>query len=473
MASESHTAVFSDKLDWQHTTIDVFSHFADEPWAMLLDSADAKHPDSRHDIIVCDPLATVITTANQTDITHRQTVMTDNLAAPITNQLGSCPFTTLRTALDHYFPDNKTSMLPFSGGAMGAFSYDLGRHIERFDTIANNDINLAEMNIGLYAWALIYDNQQQQWHLVHYHGAKAFNRTREHIERRLQQACSHKTFNLTRPWQAQISQTEYRAKFERVQQYLHSGDCYQINLTQRFAAPYQGSEWLAYTKLRGCNAAPFSAFIKLAEQSVLSISPERFIQLQGSKIQTKPIKGTRPRFTDPQQDSAAANDLRNAEKDRAENLMIVDLLRNDIGKVAAPGSVAVPKLFDVESFPAVHHLVSTVTAQLADNIDASQLLRACFPGGSITGAPKIRAMQIIEELEPSRRSLYCGSIGYISQDGNMDTSITIRTLVADQGNLYCWAGGGIVADSDVDAEYQETYDKVSKILPILAADTAD
>ncbi|MGL5026025.1 MAG: anthranilate synthase component I family protein, partial [Shewanella oncorhynchi] len=165
----------------------------------------------------------------------------------------------------------------------------------------------------------------------------------------------------------------------------------------------------------------------------------------------------------------AANTLANSPKDRAENVMIVDLLRNDIGKVAASGSVRVPHLFEIESFPAVHHLVSTVTAKLDSRFTASDLLRAAFPGGSITGAPKIRAMEIIEELEPSRRSLYCGSMGYISQDGQMDTSITIRTIVAEQGKLYCWAGGGIVADSEVDAEYQETFDKISRILPLLGA----
>ena len=254
-----------------------------------------------------------------------------------------------------------------------------------------------------------------------------------------------------------------------MQQYLHSGDCYQINLTQRFQADYQGDEWQAYRTLRQANGAPFSAFIRLEHNCILSISPERFIALDSNRhIETKPIKGTLPRSADEQQDRELAKQLAGSEKDRAENLMIVDLLRNDIGKVASPGSVAVPHLFAIESFPAVHHLVSTVTAELAPGYQATDLLRAAFPGGSITGAPKIRAMEIIEELEPSRRSLYCGAIGYLSQDGKMDSSITIRTLVADSGQLYCWAGGGIVADSDVDAEYQETYDKVSRILPLLA-----
>ncbi|MGL6026381.1 MAG: anthranilate synthase component I family protein, partial [Vibrio sp.] len=211
-----------------------------------------------------------------------------------------------------------------------------------------------------------------------------------------------------------------------------------------------------------------SAFLRLPQGTILSVSPERFLQLVDRVIETKPIKGTRPRSNDPLQDAALIQDLASAEKDQAENLMIVDLLRNDIGRVATPGSVQVPKLFAIESFPAVHHLVSTIRATLDTPYQAADLLRACFPGGSITGAPKVRAMQIIEELEPQRRSAYCGSIGYLSRHGSMDTSITIRTLVAYQQQLYAWAGGGLVADSQAEAEYQETLDKLSRILPTLA-----
>ncbi|MDF4536337.1 aminodeoxychorismate synthase component I, partial [Vibrio parahaemolyticus] len=223
---------------------------------------------------------------------------------------------------------------------------------------------------------------------------------------------------------------------------------------------YTGSEWQAYLKLEKGNQAPFSAFLRLPQGAILSVSPERFLQVCDRVIETKPIKGTRPRHADKQQDALLKQDLVSAEKDQAENLMIVDLLRNDIGRVAKPGSVHVPKLFDVESFPAVHHLVSTIRATLDEQYQAADLLRACFPGGSITGAPKVRAMEIIEELEPHRRSAYCGSIGYLSRHGKMDTSITIRTLVAYQKQLYAWAGGGLVADSEGAAEYQETLDKL-------------
>ncbi|MCE9678754.1 aminodeoxychorismate synthase component I [Shewanella sp. AS1] len=453
-------------LDWNHTTTELFSHFAHLPWAMLLDSADAEHIDAKYDIIVAMPVATLVTQGEQTTLCH---VKPDGYNE-VEHSLDE-PFILLKQAINQYFPKPIHCDLPFSGGALGAFSYDLGRRLESLPSSAAQDIGLPEMNIGLYLWALVFDNTLKQWSLVHYCGDSALKTQLDAIEQILATSKSlsnQSPFSLTRPWQAQIDKQQYTEKFNAVQAYLNSGDCYQINLTQRFEAEYSGDEWQAYLKLRASNKAPFSAFIRLNEHALLSISPERFIQLRGDEIQTKPIKGTMARSLDPIQDGQAKQQLADSEKDRAENLMIVDLLRNDIGKVAQSGSVAVPKLFDIESFPAVHHLVSTVTARLDKQYHGCDLLRAAFPGGSITGAPKIRAMEIIEELEPSRRSLYCGSIGYLSQDGQMDTSITIRTLVAESPRLYCWAGGGIVADSQLDAEYQESYDKVSKILPILA-----
>lgn len=279
-----------------------------------------------------------------------------------------------------------------------------------------------------------------------------------------QQPAPAQTFMLTSGWRSNMSAAEYAEKFARVQAYLQSGDCYQVNLAQRFQATYRGDEWQAFTRLNASNKAPFSAFVRLEQGAILSLSPERFIHLAEGTIQTRPIKGTLPRLADPDADRQQAEKLAASPKDRAENLMIVDLMRNDIGRVAEPGSVRVPELFVVEPFPAVHHLVSTITARLPASRTACDLLRAAFPGGSITGAPKVRAMEIIDELEPHRRNAWCGSIGYISLCGTMDTSITIRTLTACDGNLYCSAGGGIVADSQVDAEYQETFDKVNRIL---------
>ncbi|MEF1297205.1 aminodeoxychorismate synthase component I [Vibrio parahaemolyticus] len=374
------------------------------------------------------------------------------------------PFTLLHQLQEQWLPHvelNKELDLPFVGGALGYFSYDLGRRVETMPEQAEKDLNTPDMAVGLYEWAVVVDHKLKKAYLVGQNIEQAWQwLDKQEVEQSVD-------FALSGDWQSNMTKESYAIRFDKVQEYLLSGDCYQINLAQRFNAPYQGSEWQAYLKLESANQAPFSAFIRMPESSILSISPERFLELKDRVIETKPIKGTRPRSEDPKQDNANAHDLQTAEKDQAENLMIVDLLRNDIGRVASPGSVHVPKLFDIESFPAVHHLVSTIRANLDEQYSPADLLRACFPGGSITGAPKVRAMQIIEELEPHRRSAYCGSIGYISRHGRMDTSITIRTLVAENHKLYAWAGGGVVADSDCASEYQETLDKLSKILPAL------
>lgn len=466
MAIRASKQLASRQLDWTLSTAAVFQHFAADNWAILLDSANAPHQDAKFDIICANPIATLVTQGALSDI---QRVLPE-LDLLVEIDASDDPFALVNILLTHWYPDPLASEFPFSGGAMGSFSYDLGRRIETIASSAKQDIQLPEMNIGFYDWALIFDYQRQHWYLVHYRGEEALDIELKNIHAKINNRPITTSFNLTSPWTAQISKPQYIDKFAAIQTYLHRGDCYQINLTQRFEAGYKGDEWRAYCQLRHANKAPFSAFMRLPHNAILSISPERFIQLRGDNIQTKPIKGTLPRHAEPLLDAKAALTLANSPKDRAENVMIVDLLRNDIGKVATAGSVRVPHLFEIESFPAVHHLVSTVTATLSPKYSACDLLRAAFPGGSITGAPKIRAMEIIEELEPSRRSLYCGSMGYISQDGQMDTSITIRTLVAEQGKLYCWAGGGIVADSEVNAEYQESFDKVSRILPLLGAD---
>jgi para-aminobenzoate synthetase component 1 len=267
--------------------------------------------------------------------------------------------------------------------------------------------------------------------------------------------------------QSNLDRSGYASAFARVQDHIWAGDCYQINLTQRFRARVQGDPWYAYLNLRRTNPAPYSAYLDLPFGQILSSSPERFLTLRGGYVETKPIKGTRPRSTDPARDLALAQSLRASEKDRAENVMIVDLLRNDLGKVCVPGSVRAHPLFSIESFASVHHLVSTISARLAPERHPVDLIRACFPGGSITGAPKLRAMQIIESLEPHRRSVYCGCIGYIGFDGGMDLNIAIRTLLRSGEWIYAWAGGGIVADSEVESEYQESLDKAAALLEIL------
>ncbi len=430
----------------------LFAPISHQVGSVLLQSATSDHPDGRYDILATQPQALIEFTQQQGQITT---------ATQITH-IQQDPFEFLNLALQSLpsSPSNAQT-LPFTGGFIGLWGYDLGRQIESLPNQAKDDIDLADMAIGLYNWAVIVDHHLQKAYCV---GVDAKQR---YYELTQLSAPPSLPFALTRPWQSNMTKQSYEQKFNQVKDYIYAGDCYQINLAQRFSARYQGDLWQAYQKLATHNGGPFSAFMNFSNSTLLSVSPERFIKLDGTNMETKPIKGTRPRMVVPKQDALIKQELANAEKDQAENLMIVDLLRNDFGKVAQAGSVCVPKLFDIESFPAVHHLVSTVSAQLQPEYNAVDLLKACFPGGSITGTPKVRAMQIIEELEPHRRNAYCGSMGYVSINGKMDTSITIRTLIAHNQHLYAWAGGGLVADSLASAEYQETLDKLAKILPIL------
>jgi len=450
----SATAPNLKSLPYTPTTLlELFAPLAQHPWAMLLHSGFAEHSHNRFDILVAAPKVTLTTRGQITEICRGMEEQ----------QSQEDPFQLLQQQLEqqNQHPAANTD-LPFQGGALGLFGYDLGRRVEKLPQMAQADIALPDMAVGIYDWALIADHHKKTLTLLSYGDT----------EQRWQWLCSQQSepqqdFTLTSRWQANMTRQQYGEKFQRIQQYLRSGDCYQINLAQRFSADYQGDEWQAFQQLNASNRAPFSAFLRLPDNAVLSVSPERFLWLENQQIQTRPIKGTLPRLADAEQDAQQAQRLANSAKDRAENLMIVDLLRNDIGRVAEPGSVKVPELFVVEPFPAVHHLVSTITALLPERTPATELLRACFPGGSITGAPKVRAMEIIEELEPQRRNAYCGSIGYISACGTMDTNITIRTLFTESGRIYCSAGGGIVADSQEQAEYQETFDKVGRILPQL------
>ncbi len=457
------------------TPLDLFTPLANMPWAMWLDSGQSEHIDACFDILVWQPEVTLCTYGDKTHIHHTKT---DKIAISEDDPLSLLE--NVQQQILTKLPSSKQK-LPFLGGALGYFSYDLGRRFEKLPTQAEQDINLPEMAVGIYSQAIIFDHKRKQYFLICQEekrpALESFLQT--FIKAKQSQAKEQDNFVLTSSWQSNMDKASYIEKFNQVQQFLSSGDCYQINLSQRFSANYQGNEFQAYLALRRENKAPFSAFIRLERAAILSVSPERFLQLSQGRVQSKPIKGTMPRSTDKQQDKKNALQLASSIKDRAENVMIVDLLRNDISKVCKANSVVVPKLFDIESFPAVHHLVSTVEGQLAEQYDACDLLRGAFPGGSITGAPKIRAMEIIEQLEPHRRSVYCGSIGYISNCGTMDTSITIRTLICQEseeenrhGKIYCSAGGGLVADSIATSEYQETFDKVNRILPVLSKFTA-
>ena len=434
-------------LPYRANPADYFAAIRHAPGAVLLDSGRPSAERGRFDLLSAWPLdeLTVAPDERGSDFLQR---LRNNLA-----RLGEA-------TLAHD--------LPFAGGLIGYLSYDFGRHLENLPSRALDDLHLPDARFGLYDWALISDHQQATSQLV-FHPTLADSERQRLIQLFSQPAVAvGEPFRLQAPMQADLSAEQYCQAIERIQQYIQAGDCYQVNFSQRFRAPCQGDPWTAYCALRLACPTPFSGFQSLPDGgAVLSLSPERFVKVTERLVETRPIKGTRPRGLTPGEDAANAAELLASPKDRAENLMIVDLLRNDLGRTCRTGSVRVPELFSLESYPNVHHLVSSVTGELAADRDALDLIAGSFPGGSITGAPKIRSMQIIDELEPTRRGLYCGSLLYLDVRGEMDSSIAIRSLLVKDGQVCCWGGGGIVADSEWQAEYQESITKVKVLLDTL------
>ncbi|WP_250658385.1 aminodeoxychorismate synthase component I [Alkalimarinus coralli] len=324
---------------------------------------------------------------------------------------------------------------------------------------------------GIYQWNLINDIENRTTYLAFHHTCPP--QLREKLtsifytgsDDSLAPSSAPATkFKLLSRFKPSNSFKEYQQAFDRIRQYIVQGDCYQINYSHRHASNYQGNPAEAYAALSKSLNTPYSAYLDFNDHQVLSFSPERFIKVDGDEVETKPIKGTRPRGISVDEDQNQIDDLKRSTKDRAENLMIVDLLRNDLNKTCLPNSVKVPELFKIETYPNVHHLVSTITGRKPSNTSPVEVLKQAFPGGSITGAPKIRAMEIIDELETHRRSIYCGSIFYLGFDGTMDSNICIRTLLCKDSNIYCWGGGGIVADSHCEDEYQESITKVKNLM---------
>jgi len=437
-------------LPYPRDSAELFAPLAAHPWAMLLESAARMGGD--YDIFVAEPVVTLVTRGGVTTIC----------------QGGRCreeprdPLLLLREQLAEWRPAGHG--LPFAGGAVGYFGYDLARRFEQLPVVAEDAEGIPEMAVGIYDRAVVVDHQARRCWLAGQQGAADDSGILAAALTSGGPAPASPPLIRRGAVRCNLDRARYLDAFHRVQAFIRAGDCYQVNLARRFSLPVRGAPWSAYRLLRRINPAPFAAWLNLPEVQVLSASPERFLQVRQGAVETRPIKGTRPRAADPEADRAAAEALLASAKDRAENVMIVDLLRNDLGRNCAVGSVTVDQLCTLERFATVHHLVSTVRGRLAPGRDALDLLRGCFPGGSITGAPKLRAMEIIESLEPHRRGVYCGSIGHIGFDGAMDTNIAIRTLVVSGGEMRFWAGGGIVADSRAEAEFQETKDKAAALL---------
>lgn len=407
-------------------------------------------------------------------------------------------FKLAQTLIDHYRPDHAgikeleaLRHLPFSGGLMGFFGYEAASisphalpHNASSVPVADAS-QLAQIPIavfGLYDWAIIVDHQQARSELFILPQCppdirqQVLDVSAEYISLTVSASFGTGSFTqdsctgLLESFKPMIDKAQYAQSFDRLKNWILAGDCYQANLAIPFAAPFQGSAFSIYSILRQQSQSPFSAFIDAGDFQILSVSPERFLSVIDGRVFTQPIKGTRKRLADPDEDSAVQQVLLSSEKDKAENLMIVDLLRNDLGRVCVTGSVKTESLFKLHSFTHVHHLISTISAQLPADSSPLALLESCFPGGSITGAPKIRAMQIIAELEQAPRTVYCGSIFYCDYFDRMDSSILIRTLLSTGQQLFCWGGSGVVADSVMAEEYQECLDKVSALMNLPIAD---
>lgn len=430
------------------------------PYSLLLDSADRNHPSSRYSFAMCQPIETIHIKNGKINVTNWEQRLS----------FTGDPFALLQARLKSWVEigERIPNLPPFQGGAAGLFGYDLGRYIEEIPTHAENSNDMPDMAIGIYDQVLAHDHLLKKSYIfTHARTEEEAINKREHLIKLMTQEFAAPPY---RPallnWKPNFTENDYKEQVQRVRDYITAGDIFQANIAQRFDAdlPDGFDPFIHYLHLRKESPAPFSAYMNIGDVKISSISPERFLTTRDGAVETCPIKGTRPRANKPSEDRAYKNELLSSEKDNAENTMIVDLMRNDLSKVCTADSIEVTGLCQIESFSNVHHLVSTIRGRLAQDKAAIDLLRGCFPGGSITGAPKIRAMEIIEEIEPTRRGAYCGSIGYIGFDGSMDTNILIRTLTYEGARVSLQAGGGIVTDSNPDAEYRETLDKASAIL---------
>jgi para-aminobenzoate synthetase component 1 len=437
----------TDLMDW-------VVGFVDCPGLLFLDSALRHDALGRYSFIAADPVHRLVTRRDGTTID----------GVPFEGS----PFEAITHLLARYPTEQVSGLPPFQTGLAGQFGYGLRHYVESVPAHAHSDHGFPDLELGWYDVVVAVDHRDNRA-FVFAAGEQAEARTAWALARLDGQA------RFPAPdWEIEptpdLTADQHRRAVRRTIDYIEAGDIYQANITQRFQAELpQGFDRLAlYDQLRRLNPATFAAFIDFGATALLSSSPERFLKLENGVIETRPIKGTRPRGPNPALDAALSRELLASEKDRAENLMIVDLLRNDVGRVAKLGSVQVPVLIGLETYATVHHLVSVVTAALDDGKSAVDLLQAAFPGGSVTGAPKIRAMEIIAELEPTERGPYCGAIGYLSAGGAMDTNIVIRTMLIDGDRISFQVGGGIVADSDPQAEWEESLTKAKALIQTLA-----
>ncbi len=473
MVRASHCPLI-EEIDTESSPPDAFELFRSEPFSFFLDSGMDPHKLGRYSFIGGSPFLVLSSRGSQITLIRNgdKTTSTGN------------PFDTLNHLLDTYRLTAPSSPVPFTGGAVGYLSYDLCHFIERLPGTATDDLQLPECYFAFYDLILAFDNLHNKAYIVSTgfpelsesermsRAKKRLGEIKDRLADMPNPATDIPATSVSPSEQVTLkggfTHQEYVAAVEKARQYIIAGDIFEVNLSQRFETKLSITPYELYRRLRQINPAPFACYLNFDEVTVVSASPERFLRTRGDRVETRPIKGTRPRGKTPEEDAALAGQLKNSTKDRAENIMIVDLERNDLGRVCHYGTVNVTELAILEVFPTVFHLTSTVEGRLREGKNCIDLLKATFPGGSITGAPKVRAMEIIDELEPTRRSAYTGSIGYLSFNGDIDLNIAIRTFLVKGNKAYFQVGGAVVYDSDPEAEYQETLDKARALIDALS-----
>ncbi len=451
------------------------------PHLLFLDSAAPPDSLSRYSFVAADPFSWLMS--------RRGSISEDDRIVRRAD-----PFAALQERMGQWRVETLEGLPPFQGGAAGLFGYDLCHHVERLPRPQYDEFQTPDLAVGFYDWVLAFDRVQRRvWIVSTGLPETDTSRRRRRALQRLKavrrclldstgEALTKRGESVgARPISldprnelpsfagvySNFNRDDYLLAAQKAIDYVRAGDCFQVNLSQRLLHRATLAPLDLYARLRACNPAPFAGYFDLGDFVVASASPERFLSVEDGRVETRPIKGTRPRGSTPEEDTRLSEELKHSAKDRAENVMIIDLLRNDLGRVCAYGSVQVPSVCRLESYRTVHHLVSEVCGRLRPGLGPLDLLRAAFPGGSVTGAPKVRAMEIIAELEPTARGPYCGSLGYLGFNGSMDTNILIRTFTLGRGWMQFPVGGGIVADSIPEAEYEETLHKADGLLRAL------
>ncbi len=443
------------------------------PGLALLDSAMRHETLGRHSFVTCDPFGLF-------EVREGRALWNGEARE-------GPPLTVLRGLLGLYPQETRDDLPPFQGGALGYIGYEFGSVLEAVPRLSEGG-DIPQLRLGFYDVVVAIDHvMDRAWLMSTGWPEQDVAKRAVRAERRADEFAGwldgsdraplarRKAVDRPMAWRCDVDRAGYEAAVGRVRELILDGDIFQANIAQRFraACPAAFDPLGFYERLRATNAAPFAAFLDFGDLAVASSSPERFLKVKGIEVETRPIKGTAPRSGDPAEDAGALLALMASDKDRAENVMIVDLLRNDLSRVCSPHTVEVPVLCGPESYASVHHLVSVVRGELAPGKDALDLLAAAFPGGSVTGAPKVRAMEIIAEIEQAPRGIYCGAIGYIGFDGAMDTNIAIRTVTFRDGEASVHAGGGITLLSDPGAEYDETLAKVERIFAAFEAGSSE